>query len=188
MHGCLMSSRSAQGLEALAGFRVRDGVLLEAPTGQPMKEGRRLHPSSYNSIQGELSNDYCGVVVEIGKDCHDKLVSKHVASSKLGSNKTAILGGSTSVWNWCSYVAQSLPSMKACETKIDDECGKEIGLGIFYGKGQVTKGCCSKPVRMGAGCHDRWVKTILARPEFVKSSNAILDRSTKIWKKCVSYF
>lgn len=75
--------------------------------------GKQIFSRIFHS-QGELSNDYCGVVVEIGKDCHDKLVSKHVASAKLGSNKTAILGGSTSVWNWCSYVARSLPSMKAC--------------------------------------------------------------------------
>ncbi|KAF8028749.1 hypothetical protein BT93_E1413 [Corymbia citriodora subsp. variegata] len=76
---------------------------------------------------------------------------------------------STLVWNWCAaYVARSLPSVKACEGKINDSC-------------------CAKLVKMGPECHDRWVKINLAKPEFARSSNAILDRSTKLWKKCVSY-
>ncbi|KAL3739100.1 hypothetical protein ACJRO7_020492 [Eucalyptus globulus] len=137
--------------------------------------------------QGELSNDCCGVLVDIGKDCHDKLVGAHIASAKLRSNKTAILSGSTSVWNWCTYIAQSLPSVKACGKRIDNDCGREIGIGIFHGKGQVTKQCCAKLVTMGLKCHDILVKTNLARPQFVKSSNVTLNRSTKIWKKCISY-
>lgn len=148
--------------------------------------GKEIFSRIFRS-EGELSNGCCGVLVQIGKDCHDRLVKGQINSGKLGSNKTAILDASAAVWNWCSYLGPSLPSLKACEAKIDNKCGKEIGLGIFYGKGQVTKQCCAKLVKMGPECHDRWVKTNLAKPEFQKSSIAIIDRSTKIWKKCVSY-
>ena len=67
---------------------------------------------------------------------------------------------------------------------VEDECGKEIFLGMFE-KLPVSKKCCLQLIKkMGKTCHDDLDKAIVHLPDYSSRASKAIPKGNRIWHKC----
>ncbi|XP_039169389.1 uncharacterized protein LOC120293730 [Eucalyptus grandis] len=88
-----------------------------------------------------------------------------------------------------SYVESAVghSEFETCARQLDEWCGKEILLRIFFNDANPSGDCCMELTAMGKACHDKIVRaTLSSSPMYQKNSKAILGRSQSTWNHCVS--
>ncbi|KAL4625704.1 hypothetical protein ACB092_05G044600 [Castanea dentata] len=71
-----------------------------------------------------------------------------------------------------------------CARRVEDECGREIFLGMFQ-KLSVSKKCCLQLIKkMGKTCHDDLDKAVVHLPEYSSRSSMAIPKGNRIWHKC----
>lgn len=74
--------------------------------------------------------------------------------------------------------------LNQCAKKMNDVCGREIFVGMFYDE-PLTKPCCTRLITMGRECHDALVKKLLQIAQEPIVSTAF-HKSGRIWNVCKS--
>ena len=71
-----------------------------------------------------------------------------------------------------------------CARRVEDECGKEIFLGMFE-KLPVSKKCCLQLIKkMGKTCHDDLDKAIVHLRKYSSRASTAIPKGNRIWHKC----
>ena len=71
-----------------------------------------------------------------------------------------------------------------CARRVEDECGKEIFLGMFE-KLPVSRKCCLQLIKkMGKTCHDDLDKAIVHLPDYSSRASKAIPKGNRIWHKC----
>ena len=71
-----------------------------------------------------------------------------------------------------------------CARRVEDECGKEIFLGMFE-KLPVSKNCCLQLIKkMGKTCHDDLDKAIVHLRMYSSRASTAIPKGNRIWHKC----
>ena len=71
-----------------------------------------------------------------------------------------------------------------CARRVEDECGKEIFLGMLD-KLPVSKKCCLQLIKkMGKTCHDDLDKAIVHLPDYSSRASKAIPKGNRIWHKC----
>ena len=71
-----------------------------------------------------------------------------------------------------------------CARRVEDECGKEIFLGMFE-KLPVSKKCCLQLIKkMGKTCYDDLDKAIVHLPDYSSRASKAIPKGNRIWHKC----
>lgn len=172
---CVIESKEQSAREKCP--RMRDG-----------KCGRSIVSSVFHNVGKISSNKCCGYLIRREKECHDSLVQDHLARGGFEHNKTQVLKLSEEVWNKCASVAQNLPDVRFCKSKVSFKCGPQIAQNVLFHQGSITKECCIQLLKAGRECHDLLALTDVALPSLQTHSKDILKRTAKSWIECRKKF
>ena len=71
-----------------------------------------------------------------------------------------------------------------CARRVEDECAKEIFVGMFE-KLPVSKKCCLQLIKkMGKTCQDDLYKAIVLLPDYTSRASTVIPKGNRIWRKC----
>lgn len=70
-----------------------------------------------------------------------------------------------------------------CASKISEECGNEVFVGMFYAE-PLTIECCVRLLAMGRECHDALAQKMIHSPQLKPLASMASRKSVEIWDVC----
>ncbi|KAI4376291.1 hypothetical protein MLD38_014073 [Melastoma candidum] len=139
--------------------------------------GREVVASVFDN-RGNVTEKCCGVLLQLGEECHNTLVERRIAAGGYEDKQVVdIIRRSFGVWSTCS-------SIDSCKRITDPTCGREIVQKVFHGQGDVSGSCCGVLLQKGKRCHTVLVGERILAGGYETNATQVIRASVALWNNC----